>query len=100
MPFYNLEFLCGLGKELEKEFAGRFMMELTLENVSLHLYRYCWIIKENLRKYDKAFGTEYEEHFSEFGLFEKILNEDMDLLSLFFDTVQKVYVPKEFGLDD
>ena len=81
-------------------FAGIFMMELTLENLSLHLYRYCWIIKENLRKYDKAFGTEYEEHFSEFGLFEKILNEDMDLLSLFFDTVQKVYVPKEFGLDD
>lgn len=100
MPFYNLEFLCRLGKDLEKEFAGRSIMKLTLENVSLHLYRYCWIIKENLRKYDRAFGTEYEERFSEFGLFEKILNGDIDFLNLFFDTVQKVFVPEEIGLDD
>lgn len=100
MPFYNLEFLCRLGNELESEFAGKSTRELTLENVSRHLVRYCWIIKENLKKYDRAFGTTYEECFSEFGLFEKILNEDVDFMDLFYETVLKVSVPEEIGLSD
>lgn len=100
MPLSNLEFLIRLGKKLEQEFSGKIMMELTPENVFLHLFKYCWIIAENLKKYDVIFGTEYEKLFSEFGVYEKILKKDPDFQGIFYETVQKVYVPKEIGFSD
>lgn len=100
IPIYNIEFLIKLGKELESAFMGGPAMELSLENVSILLVRYCKIIKENLKKYDQEFFTDYENCFSEFGLFKKILNNDPDFMELFYETIRKLCQPEEIGLSD
>lgn len=100
IPLFNLEFLVKLGKELEKEFAGKNPEEFTKEKVSMHLFMYFDIIKENLRKYDNEFSTNFEERFSKHELFKKIINKDHDFIDLFYENIQKIYVPKEIGLSD
>lgn len=100
MPFFNMEFLINLGKKLEQEFSRKAIVEFSSKNVSSYLSRYCRIIKQELKKYDEIFNTTYEEDFSRFGLFRKILQKDTEFLETFYETVQKIYVPEGIGLSD
>ena len=100
VPIFNLEFLIKLGKKLEYEFSKKFLMEFTSQNVSYHMFRYFWMIKEEIKEYDKIFGTEYEKYFSSFELYDKILHGDLDFMQDFYEFIQKIYVPKELGLSE